>query len=143
MPNPVAVDFVKSHEGLSLTSYQDSGGVWTIGYGATGPDIGAHLTWTQVQADARLTGDLNKSEAQVLKLLQLTLSQSQMAALISFVFNLGSGALASSHMLLLVNARDWINAAKELPKWDHVGQAEVKGLLIRRLEEAVLFLKGS
>ena len=30
---------VKEFEGLRLTAYQDSVGVWTIGYGHTGPEV--------------------------------------------------------------------------------------------------------
>ena len=30
---------IKEFEGLRLTSYQDSVGVWTIGYGHTGPEV--------------------------------------------------------------------------------------------------------
>lgn len=143
MTNSTAIAFVQLHEGCKLTSYQDSGGVWTIGYGATGPDVIKGITWTQQQADTRLASDLQKSETQVIKLLTRMLSEKQMAALISFTFNLGGGALASSHLLQCVNNAEWLSAAKEFIRWDHVGQTELKGLLIRRLEEAALFLRGS
>jgi len=37
-------------EGLRLTAYQDQVGVWTIGYGHTGPDVYQGLTITQNDA---------------------------------------------------------------------------------------------
>jgi lysozyme len=140
--NQAAVDFIRTHEGCSLTAYADLGGVWTIGYGATGPDIVKGLIWTKEQADFRLELDITKTEMQVLKLLNRTLGDGQKAALISFAFNLGAGALAASHLLQCVNSGDDLGAAKAFLVWDHIGKTEIKGLLIRRMEEAVMYLKG-
>lgn len=141
--NQIAVDFIKAHEGCKLTAYQDQGKVWTIGWGATGSDIVAGLVWTQEQADARLGTDLAKCEVAVIKLLNKRLPDRALAALDSFCYNLGSGALASSHLLQCINNGDYIGAAKAFIVWDHIGQTEIKGLLIRRLEEAALFLRGT
>ena len=77
------------------------------------------------------------------RLTKIPLADSQEAALISFVFNLGEGALANSTLLKLVNARAFLAATKEFLRFDHAGGSESKGLLIRRLDEAALFLKGS
>lgn len=142
MPNQVAIDFIKQHEGCQLTAYKDLGGDWTCGWGSTGPDIQAGLVWTQEQADFRLELDLAKIEVAVIKLLNKRLSDSALAALDSFAYNLGSNALASSHLFQCVNNGDYIGAAKAFMNWDHVANSEVKGLLIRRLEEAALFLRG-
>lgn len=140
--NQVAVEFIRQYEGLRLTAYQDAGKVWTIGWGATGPGITQGTTWTQRQADDRLGMDVAKAEAAALKLLKRTLSQRSLAALDSFVYNLGAGALGASHLLQCINNGDDLGAAKAFLAWDHVGQTEVRGLLIRRLEEAALYLKG-
>lgn len=141
--NTIALAFVKAHEGCRLTSYRDSAGVWTIGYGATGSDIVEGLTWTQAQADNRLGIDLSHAANSVRQLATVKLSDQQSAALISFVFNLGDHALRQSSLLEYVNASEFIAAAKEFPRWDRGGGKELKGLLIRRFEEAALFLKGS
>lgn len=140
--NQVAIEFIKQHEGCQLTSYQDQGGVWTIGWGSTGSDIKQGLTWTQEQCDSRLAIDIAKTEVAVLKLLRRKISLQSMAALDSFVYNLGAGALATSHLLQCINNGDDIGGAKAFLAWSHVGQVEVRGLLIRRLEEAALYLKG-
>jgi lysozyme len=140
--NPTALEFIKQHEGCSLTAYADQGNTITIGYGATGPDIVKGLIWTKEQADFRLELDITKTEMQVLKLLKRTLPLGATAALISFAFNLGSGALASSHLLQCVNVGDDLGAAKAFLAWSHIGKTEIKGLLIRRMEEAVMYLKG-
>jgi len=142
--NPTAIAFIKAHEGCALTAYQDQGGVWTCGWGATGSDIRAGTVWTQEQADDRLDDDAAGAELDVLTLLPgIKLSDQSLAALTSFVFNLGKGALALSHLLTCVKTADYTGAAQEFQRWCHVGQTVVKGLLIRRLEEAALFLKGT
>ncbi len=51
---------VKDFEGLRLTAYQDSVGVWTIGYGHTGPEVKPGMTISQAQADNYLQTDLAK-----------------------------------------------------------------------------------
>ena len=33
-PDSVCYDFIKKWEGLNLSAYQDSAGIWTIGYGS-------------------------------------------------------------------------------------------------------------
>jgi len=55
--NPALIAALKEDEGLRLNAYPDplSGGdPWTIGYGATGPDIKRGTVWTQAQAEKRL-----------------------------------------------------------------------------------------
>ncbi len=141
--NQIAIDFVKAHEGRTLTAYQDSTGKWTVGFGATGADIGKDTIWTDLQVENRLALDLAHAESAVRSMVANALSEQQMAALISFVFNVGAGSLAKSMLLEYVKQGDWMNAAKEFPRWDHAGEREIKGLLIRRLDEAALFLRGS
>ena len=50
---------LKGEEGCRLAAYQDTLGVWTIGWGHTGPEIVKGLVWTQSQADAQLEADLD------------------------------------------------------------------------------------
>ena len=134
---------VRAHEGCRLSAYPDGKGVWTIGWGHTGADVHEGLVWTEQQADAQLDADLARAEQAVTRLRRRLLSDSQMAALISFTFNLGEGALANSTLLALVNECRWLDAAREFLRFDYIGNTESKGLLIRRLEEAALFLRGS
>lgn len=140
--NQIALDFIRQHESCSLTTYQDQGGVWTIGWGSTGPDIVKGITWTQDQCDFRLEVDVTRIELAVIKLLNKTIPVEALAALDSFSYNLGTNALASSHLLQCINDGDYIGATKAFIVWDHIGQIEIKGLLIRRLEEAAMFLRG-
>ena len=92
MSNLIAHDFIKTHEGCKLTAYQDQGGVWTIGYGHTGPEVIAGLVWTQEQAEQALEIDLAKHELAIHHQIVFALSDQQAAACISFSFNLGNEA---------------------------------------------------
>ncbi len=141
--NQTAAQFIKEREELRLGAYQDGGGVWTIGWGATGPDIHSGTIWTLGQAEARLEADLARFTAAVHRYVTVPLSERQEAALISLSFNVGEHALAGTRCLAHINAREWIPAAKEIPDFDHDGGKEVKGLLIRRYLEAAMFLQGS
>lgn len=132
--------FIESFEGRRHDAYLDSVKVPTIGAGHTGPEVHLGLTWTDAQIDAALAADIAKAQVAIKRLIKGTLSDNAMTALTSFVFNLGGGALASSTLLIRINSGDQIGAAHEFPKWDHAGQVELKGLLIRRFKEAAMFL---
>ena len=99
----LAAQFVRAHESCRLAAYPDSGGVWTVGWGHTGAEVHEGLSWTQAEADAQLDADLAEFAEAVTRLKRRLLSDQQMAALISFAFNLGVDALANSTLLTLVN----------------------------------------
>lgn len=75
-------------EGLRLIAYKDSGGVWTIGFGHTGPDVHEGMTITLEQAIAFMEKDCAKLLAFVTNLPLL-----EAAAFASFGYNCGMSAL--------------------------------------------------
>src|ERR1700678_977661 len=111
----------KNFEGCRLSAYADQGGVWTIGYGHTGPGVHAGLTITQDQADIFLQSDMARAVACVNKLVTGPIVQCHFDALVDFAFNLGCACLATSTLLRAVNAGDFAGAASEFLRWDHVG----------------------
>lgn len=132
--------FIGDHEGCDLTAYWDDlGGVWTIGYGHTG-DVYEGETITQDQALELLRQDCQGAANAVNSYVTVPLTQNQFDALVSFTYNLGSGALASSTLLKLLNQGDYQGAADEFPKWCHAGGSFVQGLYNRRCDERDLFL---
>jgi lysozyme len=62
------------------------------------------------------------------------------AALISFAYNVGIGALESSTLRKRVNANDWLGAVEQIKRWDKAGGVVLKGLVRRREAEAALLL---
>ena len=130
--NDAGLKLIESFEGLRLTAYQDSVGVWTIGYGHT-KGVKQGQTITQQQAERFLQQDLAVAEAAVNRL-GLTLSDNQFAALVSSTFNLGAGNLTK----LLKNGL--AAAADRILLFDHAGGKALPGLRRRRTAERALFL---
>jgi lysozyme len=129
-------------EGCRLTAYQDVAGVWTIGYGHTGPEVSTGLTITKDQAAQLLQNDVASAAACVNQAVALALNQDEFDALVDFVFNIGRGAFQGSTMLRDLNSGDFADAAEQFDKWDHAGGKVVAGLLRRRQAEQALFEEG-
>ena len=58
-----ALDLTEADEGFSAHAYLDTGGVWTIGYGHTGPEVRKGLVWSHSQAVTALLSDLGQKHA--------------------------------------------------------------------------------
>lgn len=134
------IDLIKSFEGLRLSAYQDSVGVWTIGYGTT-RGVTRYMTITVEQAERMLSNDIQRFEPEMDKLVKVPLNQNQWDALMSFVYNLGAANLASSTLLKLLNKGDYQGAADQFPRWVNAGGKRLEGLVKRRAAERALFLE--
>ncbi len=132
------VDLIKSFEGLRLNSYQDSAGVWTIGYGHTA-GVGPGQTITREQAESLLRQDVQWAQDAVRDNVDVPITQNQFDALVSFTFNVGAGAFGSSTLLSKLNGGDYAGAQQEFGRWVHAGGQRLEGLVRRRGDEAALF----
>jgi lysozyme len=137
--NDAGLALLKEHEGCRLTSYQDSGGTWTIGYGITGPNIKARMTITQAEADSMLEERLDQVIKMVDRLVTYPISSNQFSALVDFAFNEGVGSLDRSTLLAMVNDGQVAPAADQFVRWTKVNGVVLKGLQSRRLAEKKLF----
>ena len=135
------LDLTEESEGCRLIAYQDSVGVWTIGYGHT-RGVVSGMTCTQAQAEAWLREDILSAIADVNRLVKVPLTQGEFDALVDFDFNLGGGALRGSTLLRLLNGGDHAGAAEQFERWDRAGGHVLAGLLRRRLAEEAEF-KGA
>src|SRR5690349_18609873 len=100
--NKNGVDLIKSFEGCKLRAYQDSVGVWTVGWGHTeGVKRGDVIT--QRQADELFEKDINLFAAGVEDLIDNEVSDNEFAALVSLAFNIGLTNFRRSSLLRLVN----------------------------------------
>lgn len=140
---PSVTDLVKHFEGRYLTAYQDPGGVWTIGYGHTGPEVKKGLSIDGAKADSILASDLSHAAQEARSLVKVRLTSDQLGALTSFVFNLGAGALASSTLLRMVNQANWAAAKEQFGRWTYATingkHVALPGLAARRTAEAAMF----
>lgn len=131
---------LKSYEGLSLTAYRDSGGVWTIGYGST-RDVREGMRISQAEADQRFLADTEWAQAAVRTDVVVPITQPQFDALVSLAYNIGAGAFARSTLLRLLNAGDYRGAAEQFLVWNKVKGEVVTGLAVRRAKERAMFME--
>ncbi|WKE11762.1 lysozyme [Enterobacter asburiae] len=138
------IAMIKQFEGCKLTAYQDSVGVWTIGYGWTQPvdgkPIRAGMTIKQETAERLLKTGLVSYESDVSRLVKVSLTQGQFDALVSFTYNLGARSLSTSTLLRKLNAGDYAGASDEFLRWNKAGGKVLNGLTRRREAERALFL---
>lgn len=138
------IALIKQFEGCKLTAYQDSVGVWTIGYEWTQPvdgkPIRAGMTIKQETAERLLKTGLVSYESDVFRLVKVGLTQGQFDALVSFTYNLGARSLSTSTLLRKLNAGDYAGAADEFLRWNKAGGKVLNGLARRREAERALFL---
>ncbi|OKB67067.1 muraminidase [Serratia marcescens] len=135
---------IKRFEGLRLQAYQDSVGVWTIGYGWTQPvagrKVGAGMAIDAATAERLLVCGVAQFEQGVERRVAVTITQGQFDALVSFAYNLGLRALENSTLLRRLNAGDRQGAADEFGRWVNAGGVRLDGLVARRAAERALFL---
>ena len=132
------VDLIKHFESCKLTAYQDSVGIWTIGWGHTG-SVKKGDIWTQGEADNILLNDLDKFEGYVNQYVKVPLTQNQFDALVSWTFNLGPGNLKSSTMLTKLNEKKYDEVPSQMKRWNKAGGKVLHGLERRRNAEAAMF----
>lgn len=143
------VSLIKHFESLKLHAYKDIVGIPTIGWGHTrGVQMGDYIN-AQV-ADIYLANDLREFSGQVEKALtadEIEVTQSQFDALVCFAFNLGTRTLVhgSRNAAITHFGQLWTALrAHDLKTAQHkfglyVNNPPVRGLVIRRGAEAVLF----
>lgn len=138
------IELIKRFEGLELKAYQDSVGVWTIGYGWTQPvdgkKVGPGMVIDQATADRLLKCGVVQYELGVNQLVKVRITQGQFDALVNFVYNLGLRSLSTSTLLQKLNAGDNQGAAEQFGRWVNAGGVELKGLVKRRSAEREMFL---
>jgi lysozyme len=126
-------------EGLRLKAYQDVAGVWTVGYGHTGPDVTPGSTISEIEAEALLLADLADAIRCVNQAVTVDLAQCQFDALVDFCFNAGRGNFLNSTLLRKLNLGDFAGASAQFGLWVHAGGKVVAGLVRRRKAEAARF----
>ncbi len=138
--NEQGLALIKEFEGCQLEAYLCPAGVPTIGYGHTrSAAIGQVIN--EAEADALLREDLKNAEEAVDQLVTSPINENQFSALVSFTFNIGSGAFEQSTLLSLLNAHtDADIIANQLLRWNKANGEELPGLTRRRHAERALFL---
>lgn len=139
-----ALELIAEFEGFSASPYPCPAGVPTIGYGATRWEDGSRVTMedapiSEVRARELLSHNCEAVGRAVDRLVAVPLAEHQRAALVSFAYNIGSGALAASTLRQRLNRGDYAGAAAEFPRWRFSGGRVLPGLVRRRAAERALF----
>lgn len=133
------IDLIKKWEGLRLDAYQDTGGVWTIGYGHT-KTARPGMRITQAEADYLLAQDVKWAVEAVNDLVKVPINRNQKSALVSFTYNLGKSQVARSTLIKKLNNKDYQGASKEFLRWVYDNGRFIPGLKNRRKDEMKRFL---
>lgn len=138
---------IRQFEGLRLAAYRDAAGVWTIGYGHTAqagpPAVRAGMEISPGEAEALLRADVEAVATIVRRLVEVPVNDNEFGALVSFAYNVGTGALRGSTLLRRLNDGDRAGAALQFGKWIHGGGRVLPGLVHRREKEKQLFLTAA
>lgn len=141
--NDAGLSIIKKWEGLRLEAYKCPAGYWTVGYGHTGPEVVEGYAITAEQANDLLAQDIAWAEQTIRNLVTVPLTDNQFSALVSFVFNEGSGTFMRSSILLYINYNQPHSAIMYWAMYDkaHVNGhlTELPGLVARRRDEISLF----
>ena len=140
-------EFIKKHEAFSATAYRDQGGVWTIGYGFTyypdGSPVSPDDSMTRSEANFYFNQLVRNYEYAVHDAVDVSLSQSQYNALVSFAYNVGPERFAGSRLLRIINTEPLSpHIQKEFLKWIYVNGKPSRGLIYRRKKEIELYFSN-
>lgn len=140
----LALPFLKKWEGYEKTIYKDIGGIETVGYGFTDPQILKKYAngISEKQAEVELANILLNNLHQIKKILSETkLNHHQLAALLSFTYNIGINAFQRSTLCKVIraNPNDKQGVTEQFLRWKYVNKQEVRGLLNRRKAEVDLY----
>jgi GH24 family phage-related lysozyme (muramidase)/uncharacterized protein YvpB len=142
--NSIAAKFIGHFEGLKLKQYPCQAGVSTIGIGTTrwhdGGPIPIGATITEEQAISFFKRDAAEFMIDIQRLVDVPLTARQVAVVLSFVYNNGSGAFAESTLLKVINGDGTFEEVREqLRRWIKADGVPSDGLRRRRNAEAMLW----
>ena len=139
--SPKGIALIKEFEGLRLKAYKCPGGVWTIGYGHTA-GVKPGIVISEAQAEEYLKADLIAFE-RYLNGLGLALNQNQFDALVSYIYNVGTGNFSNSTLLRKVRANPQENSIMdEFLRWVYSKGRVLPGLQRSRLDEMKLYFSN-
>ena len=139
--SPDGLALIADLEGCRLTPYQCSAGVWTSGIGHTAGVV-PKRDITEREAAANLVADVLNTERRLAVCVPVTMPQQVYDALVSFSFNVGTGAACRSTLVSYLKRQQWWQACDQLTRWVFVNGDRSTGLENRRQRERAYCLQG-
>ncbi|OJA63828.1 hypothetical protein BGV68_01930 [Burkholderia ubonensis] len=125
-------------EGFSATPYRDANG-YSIGYGHFIKPGESFTSIDQATAQQLLMQDVSTAQQAVVRYVTVPLNQNQFDALVSFAYNVGVGAFASSTLLSQLNAGNYGSVGTQMQRWTHSAGSVSPALVTRRQSEIQQF----
>ncbi len=132
------LELIKKFEGCETTAYQDSVGVWTIGFGHT-KGVEEGQTCSIEDAESMLADEMDEYEGYINNMVKVDLQQHEFDALVAWVYNLGPTNLGESTMLKVLNGGQFDRVPDEMNRWTRAGGKILEGLVRRRQAESLMF----
>lgn len=129
-------------EGCRTSPYQCSAGVWTNGIGHT-EGVTPHSQVSGHQVAVNLVYDVMRIERQLAACVPEEMPPPVWDALVSFSFNVGTGAACRSTLVSYLKRQQWRQACGQLDRWVYVNGVRNAGLENRRQREKAWCLKGA
>lgn len=136
------IDLIKRFEGFSSSIYICPAGYPTIGYGHVVRDDEKRRFDEGIdkeEGENLLRRDVRWAEQGVLRLINVPLTDGQFDSLVSFTFNLGTGALQRSTLRRKVNREEHEDVPAQFKRWVWAGGRKLPGLVRRRSTESRLY----
>ena len=139
--SPEGLALIADLEGCRLSPYRCSAGVWTSGIGHTSGVLpGREIT--EREAAANLVADVMNVERRLAVCAPVEMPPRVYDALVSFAFNVGTGAACRSTLVSFIKRKQWPQACNQLTRWVYVNGVKNAGLENRRAREKAWCLKG-
>jgi len=139
----IAVPQIEKFEGLRHEAYSDIVGVLTICYGHTGPDVRVNTYKTTDQCYVISKNDAAKAAESILKYTPtLKNNPNQLAAAISFTYNVGFKTYQNSSVARDFNSKNYVLGCNDMMKYVYAGGKYSQGLYNRRKAEYDICMKG-
>ena len=124
-----ATEMIKRFETFRPAPYQDVNKK-AIGWGFNDPNLVARGHMSEQEADRILEGYVTSIGGYIDAQVRVPLTDNQKAALVVFVYNVGSGNFASSTLLRKLNNRQYGAVPSEMQRWNKVKRV-VNGKVVR------------
>ena len=132
-----ATELIKKFETFRSTPYTDVNKK-AIGWGFNDPNLVARGHMSEEEANRILEGYVTSIGGYIDTQVKVPLTDNQKAALVVFIYNVGSGNFASSTLLKKLNQRQYGAVPSEMKRWNKVKRV-VNGKVVRDKNGKIIY----
>lgn len=133
-----STELIKSFEKFSEVPYRDVSRK-AIGWGFNDPQLVKKGYMSREDADRILNGYVTSCNGTIDTYVKVPLTDNQRAALVVFIYNVGSGNFSSSTLLKKLNRREYTAVASEIKRWNKVKKTDANGRIVRDRNGKIIY----